>query len=173
METQKAEIRIYVACLAAYNNGRLHGRWIDANQDAGAIRAEVATMLKASPIPSAEEWAIHDYDGFEGAPISEYEGIDSVAEKAAFIAEHGELGGKLIEHFGGELEYARCAIEDHYMGQYASFADFAREYTEESFTIPSALDGYIDFEAMGRDMTLCDVFAIELGFENLHLFWSC
>ena len=22
--------RIYVACLAAYNNGRLHGRWIDA-----------------------------------------------------------------------------------------------------------------------------------------------
>lgn len=25
--------RIYVACLAAYNNGSLHGRWIDADQD--------------------------------------------------------------------------------------------------------------------------------------------
>lgn len=23
--------RIYVACLAAYNNGHLHGRWIDAD----------------------------------------------------------------------------------------------------------------------------------------------
>jgi Antirestriction protein (ArdA) len=26
--------RIYVACLAAYNNGRLHGEWIDADQPA-------------------------------------------------------------------------------------------------------------------------------------------
>lgn len=26
--------RIYVACLASYNNGVLHGRWIDANQSA-------------------------------------------------------------------------------------------------------------------------------------------
>ena len=29
--------RIYVACLAAYNAGRLHGRWIDANQSAEDI----------------------------------------------------------------------------------------------------------------------------------------
>ena len=28
--------RIYVACLAAYNNGYLHGVWIDADQDADA-----------------------------------------------------------------------------------------------------------------------------------------
>ena len=25
--------KIYVACLAAYNNGHLHGEWIDATQD--------------------------------------------------------------------------------------------------------------------------------------------
>jgi len=30
--------RIYVACLAAYNAGKLHGEWIDADQDAEAIR---------------------------------------------------------------------------------------------------------------------------------------
>jgi antirestriction protein len=29
-------------------------------------------MLAASPIPDAEEYAIHDYEGFEGARISEY-----------------------------------------------------------------------------------------------------
>ena len=27
------EIRIYVADLAAYNNGKLHGVWIDATSD--------------------------------------------------------------------------------------------------------------------------------------------
>ena len=32
--------RIYVACLAAYNNGCLHGRWIDATTP-DEIRREV------------------------------------------------------------------------------------------------------------------------------------
>ena len=61
--------RIYVACLAAYNNGHLHGRWIDANQDPDAIQVEISAMLAASPIADAEEWAIHDYEGYEGARL--------------------------------------------------------------------------------------------------------
>jgi len=60
--------RIYVACLAAYNAGRLHGRWIDAAQDAADIQAEVRKMLAASPQADAEEWAIHDYEGFGPLP---------------------------------------------------------------------------------------------------------
>ena len=54
--------RIYVACLAAYNNGYLHGDWIDADQDVDEIRDEIATMLARSPIEHAEEYAIHDYE---------------------------------------------------------------------------------------------------------------
>jgi hypothetical protein len=45
-----------------------------------------------SPVEGAEEFAIHDYEGFEGVSISEYAGIDSVARIAVFIAEHGKLG---------------------------------------------------------------------------------
>ncbi|MFK5980734.1 MAG: antirestriction protein ArdA [Rhizobiaceae bacterium] len=30
MEEQQTEIKIYVACLAAYTSGILHGGWIDA-----------------------------------------------------------------------------------------------------------------------------------------------
>ena len=61
--------RIYVACLAAYNNGCLHGRWIDATTP-DEIRREVSAMLAASPEPGSEEHAIHDYEGFEGAHLS-------------------------------------------------------------------------------------------------------
>lgn len=32
---------IYVACLAAYNNVFLHGEWIDENQDAELLYAEI------------------------------------------------------------------------------------------------------------------------------------
>lgn len=172
MGEQEGEIRIYVACLAAYNNGWLHGRWIDAAQDVEAIQDEVAAMLAASPIPEAEEWAIHDYEGFEGAPVSEYQGLESVADMAAFIAEHGALGGKLIEHYCGNLDEARTAIEDHYAGEYRSLAEFAQELTEQSTTVPQCLDFYIDYDAMGRDIALSDVFAIETAFDEIHIFWS-
>lgn len=56
--------KIYVVCLAAYNNGKLHGVWIEANQPAEAIWDAIRAMLKNSPERDAEEWVIHDYEGF-------------------------------------------------------------------------------------------------------------
>lgn len=170
MSKPDTEIRFYVACLAAYNNGILHGRWINALQDSDAILEEIGAMLKASPIPGAEEFAIHDYEGFEGARIEEYQGVESVAEIAAFIGEHGALGGKLLEYFG-DLEDARTAIEEEYRGEYLSLADFAQELTEETTEIPENLQYYIDYERMGRDLEINDVLAVETGFEEVHIFW--
>lgn len=44
---------IYVADLAAYNNGDLIGRWIDATLDPEDMLAEIQDMLE-----QGEEWAI-------------------------------------------------------------------------------------------------------------------
>lgn len=168
----EGEIRIYVACLAAYNNGYLHGRWIDATLSEDVIWSEIKEVLKTSPIPDAEEWAIHDYEGFEGLSISEYEGVSSVAEKAAFIEEHGRLGAELAEYFGGDIEDARRALDDQYAGEYRSLADFAEELTEQTTQIPQSLQYYIDYDRMARDLEVNDVFTVELGFEEIHVFWS-
>lgn len=165
--------RIYVACLAAYNNGHLHGRWIDAAQDAEDIQSEISEMLSASPIPNAEEWAIHDYECFEGAELAEYSGIETVVKLAGFVSEHGKLGGKLLAHFCGDLDDAESAF-DEYAGEFESLADFAEELTNDTGPeIPDALKFYIDWAAMARDMELNgDVFTIELGFDQVHVFWS-
>jgi antirestriction protein len=48
--------RIYVACLASYNNGVLHGAWIDAGQSADEIHAEIQEMLAASPENHTCQW---------------------------------------------------------------------------------------------------------------------
>ena len=40
---QNVKPRIYVACLAAYNAGILHGKWIDAAQDADSLHGEVGS----------------------------------------------------------------------------------------------------------------------------------
>ena len=168
-----SSLRIYVACLAAYNNGYLHGAWIDADQDADAIRDEIAAMLARSPIENAEEYAIHDYEGFEGVTISEYAGIDNVARMGAFIAEHGALGAGLLEQFGGDMDQAETTLQDCYHGQFASLADYMEELTTESVTIPEALRYYVDWDAMARDAEMNgEFFTVETARDEVHLFSS-
>jgi antirestriction protein len=44
---------IYVACLASYSSGILHGVWIAADQDPADIYAEIRSMLAKSREPFA------------------------------------------------------------------------------------------------------------------------
>lgn len=45
-------IRFYAACLASYNNGVLHGAWIDAESDVDAMQEQVNAMLRKSRFPN-------------------------------------------------------------------------------------------------------------------------
>lgn len=162
--------RIYVACLAAYNNGILHGEWIDAHQEAWEIQAEISRMLQASPIPNAEEWAIHDYEGFESVRIVEYADIEGVAKKATFIAEHGKLAAELIAYFG-DVEEAMEAIEDRYLGVYSDLAEYVQSVNEDCQTIPESIRYYIDWKAMARDAELSgDLLTIQTAHDEVHVF---
>ena len=167
------EIRIYVADLAAYNNGKLHGVWIDATEDPDTIQDQINDMLSSSPEPYSEEYAIHDYEGYCGYRLSEYEGIQSAHELACFIDEHGKLAGKVLDNFGGDLEDAKKAIEENYAGCYSSLADYAEELTEGTTDIPESLAYYIDYERMGRDMELSgDIYTIETAHDEVHIFYN-
>lgn len=164
--------RIYVACLAAYNAGRLHGRWIDAT-DPGDVWEEVRAMLAESPVPDAEEWAIHDYEGFEGCSISEWTSFESVCALAEFIQERGELGAKVFTHFGDNLEEARAVFDD-YAGTFRSAADFVEELHDDTGPeIPEPLRFYIDWAAFARDLEINgEILVFETGFEDVHVFWG-
>jgi antirestriction protein len=76
-----ADLLIYVASLADYNAGRLHGKHIRIHgQDAEEILDEIQRdVLGTSREPVAEEWAIHDYEGFGKYRVSEYESIEKIA----------------------------------------------------------------------------------------------
>lgn len=154
------EPRIYVACLAAYNSGMLHGAWIDANQSAEEIEAEVQEMLKASPCPMAEDWAIHDYEGFCGIRLSEYESFETVAELAELLAEHGPA---FVAFYNdqGDLEYAKEHFEDAYVGQYKNEEDFAYEHIETLGPIPDYLENYIDYKSYAHDLFIGDYWSEE------------
>ncbi|MCY1544117.1 Antirestriction protein (ArdA) [compost metagenome] len=136
------------------------------------IQAQVDAMLAASPVEEAEEYAIHDFEGFDGYHLGEYEGLQAAHEIACFIEEYPCFGGALLSQLN-DLEQARKAAEEDYCGCYASLADYAQELTEETTSIPQHLAHYIDYRAMARDMEIGgDVFTLETGFEQMHVFWN-
>lgn len=174
---EKDTPRIYVASLADYNAGNLHGRWIDANQPAETIREQIDEMLAESQETIAEEWAIHDYDNFGGLRLSEFEDVERVAEVAQLLTEHGPVFAELVNHFGGtsNLQEAIRYMEEGYRGAYDSLADYAQELVEDCYsdvlkTLPDFIRYSIDFDGIGRDMELGgDIFAVVCE-DKLHIF---
>jgi antirestriction protein len=165
--------RIYVACLAAYVNGSLHGEWIDVDRDSDEIHKDIKAMLSRSlmaKIQACEEWAIHSYEGFKGITIEEYESIDRVIELAQKLKEHGEAFAAYLDHYN--LEDIND-FEDRYQGSYESKKAFTEEhYSELIDTVEKAgLDSmYIDFEVWARDLFISDFTGVRKGYETLYVF---
>lgn len=171
--TEDRTPRIYCACLSAYNNGKLHGTWIDCDQDADAIKAEIEEMLTNSPEPDAEEWAIHDLENWQGIDIGEFEEIERLAELAQMLAEHGEAFAAYYRYYGSD-----ATLEDfteHYLGEYKSEEDFAYELWQESGLVKQledlkVCDSYIDWEAIARDLFIDSYLSVEVSFNQLYVF---
>jgi len=163
------EPKIYVACLAAYNNGYLHGEWINANQDVDDLYLEIKKILASSPVPDAEEWAIHDYEDFGSLQVSEYASLETISTLASFIAEHNELGAAVLTYAGGDVGEAGRLLEEAYHGEFNSEEDFAMSFAEETMSVPENLSYYIDYEKMARDLFINDFFSIEVE-NRVHVF---
>lgn len=120
--------RVYVACLAAYNAGILHGAWIDANEGTAYLQQEIAAMLATSPEPDAEEWAIHDHEGFGSCQLGEGESLDTVSQLARLMDEHGGIFDAAYA-ITGTLD-AAIELLDHYAGHHDTEEDFAYDLCE-------------------------------------------
>lgn len=186
--------RIYVASLSDYNAGVLHGCWIDA-ADADTIQEEVAAMLRESAhpnttcdcpdcdgegcdecndtgeVPTAEEWAIHDSEGFGPLTISEHESFEDVAAYAAGIEEHGEAWAAYVDHQGG-LEYAD-GFEDDYCGEYGSEQDYAEQLIDDCYNLDEMMGSlayYFDYEKFSHDLFIGDNYSIDAPGGNVWVF---
>ena len=175
MAKQKGDTpQIYVADLAAYNHGVLHGAWIDATQDPEDIEAEIQEVLSKSPVPDAEEFAIHDYEGFGSLRLSEFEPIEKVSQVAKLIEEHGTMFAELVGHFGGAsyIDDAIEAMEERYQGAHKSLEDWAYEYAKDTgLECAEPYVNYIDWEKFARDAEMGgDIFTIETEDGMVHVF---
>jgi antirestriction protein len=152
---------IYVASLADYNNGRLHGEWMDATRDPADIHADITAMLARSKVPGAEEFAIHDYEQFGGCRIHEYDGIELVSGIAKGIQEHGYAFAAWAEVHESTPERFDD-FTNAYLGHYNSLETYAYQiaddfgYNAEIAKLPESMQAYVkvDTAAMARDLEL-------------------
>lgn len=169
--------RIYVACLASYNNGKLHGKWIDCNIDADYIQEKIEEILDTSTEPNAEEWAIHDYENWNGLKLYEHEDIDDLFQVAQLIGQHGKLFSELVSHVGGikHFEEAISLIEQNYQGEFESLIDWAEQLLDDTGSLsrlPDCLKCYFNYESYANDCELSgDIFTIEIN-NSVHVFWN-
>lgn len=159
-QSSTTEPQIYVACLAAYNNGKPHGRWISVTQGVDAIQDEISEMLKASPEPFAEEWAVHDYEGFGEISLSEWPDIARVSKIAELIEDHGDgfalwYTNQDGQHF--DVEELEEKFLEQWQGAHDSpeaFADYLLESTGQLSELPEWARNYFDYQGYARDLEL-------------------
>lgn len=163
-EQQEPRLRphIYVASLADYNAGYLHGEWLDATQPVKELQGAVRAMLARSPLTmqgeAVEEWAIHDTDDFGELRIGEHADLAEVHGHAVALAKHGPSYAAWWELNGmGTVE----TFEDDYIGEFDSLEAYAQEYGADSGwesildeAVPSYLRPYVsvDYDQLARDL---------------------
>jgi len=151
--------QVFATCLAAYNNGHLHGRWIDAT-DPDDMRAEIADILATSPEPNAEEHFFSDTDGF-GNLVSEYTSVEHTARLGALIEENGLTAVEFVASYASsDIDDIECYVEEverYSAGPYASQREtlecWVQEVTEEiSGELPNWVQ--VDWEATAQNMLM-------------------
>ena len=173
----RLEPRIYVASLSDYNAGRLHGVWLDATQGPEELHDQITGMLAQSKEPGAEEWAVHDFEGFNGLHLGEWEDLDYVSRIANGIKEHGVAFAHWATMVSENEELDK--FEDNYLGHWDSLTDYAEDifedlglYEEVERCVSDNLRPYVTLDAagFGRDLELSGDITVVEGQGGVHIF---
>lgn len=160
--------KVYIACIAAYNNGKLHGAWIDAAQDPGDIEAEIDQMLADSPASGGEEWAVHDYEDMPD--LGEHPSVDDISLHGRMMEAHDGAWLAYVDSVG--KHYAtEDSFNDSYRGEAPSAVDYAADMAEECYGKElGPLASYIDWERVARDMGFDGYNFVDSGNGTVYVF---
>jgi antirestriction protein len=155
--------RIYVASLSDYNDGVLHGVWLDAAQDLDELHAAVNEMLATSVSnPHAEGYAVHDHEGFGRYGVGEYDSLNWINQVAIGITEHGLAFSAWADQCDHN-EDALPLFGETYLGEWDGIEAYAEELLTDigwveaiDKAVPETMQSYvrIDFAGFARDCIL-------------------
>ena len=157
---------VYCGTYGKYNNGSLHGMWIDLTTFCDYDEfIEFCNNLHADE--EDPELMFQDYENFPHELYSEgcfcEDDFDTIIKYASF-ADRDAVDAFLGCYCIDELD----KFDEVYQGEFDSEEDFARHIVEECYDldkIMGSLSYYFDYEAFARDLFMCDYF-----FDNGYVF---
>lgn len=164
--------RIYVASLSDYVNGVLHGEWIELGEyvTPDEVWEQVRAMLNASPTmlkygDPAEEWALHDYEGFGPIKLGEYPNLNDVVELAQAIdGAHDPDAMEAFLHVVDDPFEEIGEFSDRYRGGNDSIEGFVRDWAVEIGDVPDTpiCLNYMDWNAYWRGEMDCNGWSVHM-----------
>lgn len=157
-------MKVWLGCLACYNDGRLVGDWHEATDAADVTPEDV----HGRPTTHDELWCF-DVEGF--GPFNREMGPVEASAIAAACAASEDAGvparAALLwaANVGNEPSDLEGAAED-YCGEWESLADYAQELAEDTGAVPDELRWplyCIDWERAARELSF-DGYWIESGY---------
>jgi len=126
----------------------------------GRIHAEISAMLRGSPEAGAEEWAVHDFEGFGEIALSEWPDISRVSKIASLIEDHGDAFPLWYTSQDGQnvdVDELEEKFLEQWQGAHDSkeaFADYLLDSTGQLSELPEFARRYFNFESYARDLEL-------------------
>lgn len=157
--------RIYVRSVIDRRDGHEIGDWVDAGQDADAIRADIDRILARSlhahwTDEPAVDWEITDIEGFGAISLDPFDSVEIIAALGQGIVEHGEAFAAWAEITDPRDMYLLEQFETAYFGAYDSRQAYA-QHVFEAMSGEQELDALpdwirhivqIDYERMVHEM---------------------
>jgi antirestriction protein len=177
------DVGCYFACLASYNNGILHGAWVDLEEATTAeeIQECIDWVLANSSQWPAEEWAMHDSIALPGVlGRTEWPSIEELATYAATVAELNDSDDREAYRLACD-DRGQILTEDDfretYQGCHRSEEDYAQELAEEIAETRDLCSTWptccIDWEAAWRQLTYDGYSSEPCSSGGVHIFRSC
>lgn len=170
--------RVWIGCLACYNEGRLVGDWFGA---------ELADSVTTYEVHGADSRA----DSHDELWCFDHDNIPVAGELSPLVA---AAWGRCLAEVDPHLRPALCAwvdsgdyvsecsgdlpsvsdFEDRYCGQWEDFSDYAHELAEETGLlegIPVHVSQYFDWDSWCRDLA-CDYVTADAPSGSVFVFRS-
>ncbi len=161
-----SSIKIWFGSLAAYNDGRLSGEWVELPQPKETLQK----LYNRYTDQGRHDYFIADYEApFKIGEYADIFRISDFAEAYEALSDNDRIKLDYLVDNGSTMEEALDELDDIEVLPYNSFKELAESLVDDGCfgPIPESLSSYIDYEAIGRDLsfegvyTVCDGYMIE------------
>ena len=162
----------YFACLAAYNEGTLHGSWVDLEkcESVEDIQECIDHIIANSPALGAEEWAMHDCEGLSGNCLvgTEWPNLQDLVDYVQTVKELNDSDLRAYKYFceccwSEQEPPTEEQFRDKFHGIWESRADFVENWYESMTREEDKglLWSYIDWEHVWHSEFYCNSWSSE------------